>query len=109
MEGADARFERDASYAHQCSLCTEYNSLSEQYKDPAGRLERAELNSDFLDFELTQGRPYDVHRMLTSADQPAVPAVLLVVDVTGDKAYLDVVKSGVQAALEGASQAGRFD
>lgn len=38
------------------------------------------------------------------ADQPALPALLILVDVTGDKAYLDAVKSGVQAAFEGTTR-----
>ena len=85
----------------QCSLCGEYNSLAAQFQDPAERLKRAELKQEFLDFELPQGNCFEERLVLICADPPAVPAVLLIVDVTGDKFYLDAVKSGVQAAIEG--------
>lgn len=88
----------------QCSLCQEESKLPDAYADAAVRLELAELNRDFVDFELSTGTAMSTRAHKTEmlfSDEPAVPAVLFVVDVTGDKAYLDALKSGLLAAMEG--------
>eukprot|EP00658_Telonema_sp_P-2_P076437 TRINITY_DN6688_c0_g2_i1.p1 TRINITY_DN6688_c0_g2~~TRINITY_DN6688_c0_g2_i1.p1 ORF type:complete len:161 (+),score=31.74 TRINITY_DN6688_c0_g2_i1:166-648(+) len=75
----------------RCPICAQYNATPSRYATPVLRRELPELAGTCVELEI-EGEP---------ESKQLQPLTILVVDVTGDGEYLEMVKAGLLAALDG--------
>mmetsp|Transcript_27301 Transcript_27301/g.44464 ORF Transcript_27301/g.44464 Transcript_27301/m.44464 type:complete len:727 (-) Transcript_27301:204-2384(-) len=90
----------------KCSLCGQGNTITERYANQSIRTKLAELNDPVYEIELPI-TPEDENQPLQELANQG-PIFVAVVDLTGSEEFLELVKSGLLAALEGVPPYAKF-